>query len=297
MSSPPTPRDELREKGNNWLLSMPSTYSEEELVSALRHSGQKGFMKSLIILAENRSMEKIAILHLKKSIRKRQVDRLFKFKIERGNGSLDDIKSNLKSRGYDLFSTITVPENKDMTEAKIAENKDMSTEAKIAENKDMSTEAKIAENKDMSTEAKIAEMGLAEYSTEELHRKLLHCLEKDAGLDISGCTELPQAVQMACEAIKMLTMRSRILFTYNEDLQNDIKQFPTQIDALKVQTKGLTELFEAELKVQQDQYKELKEQFENLRTRHSKLVRRESDTLGESSRRIEEWMAKFGNST
>jgi hypothetical protein len=249
-------------KGNNWLLSMPSTYSTDEIVSALRCSGQKCFTDSLIILAENRSIEKVAILHLKKSIRKGQVDRLFKFKIEKGNGSLNEIKSNLERRGYILFSTISVPENKDR-----------------------------------STEAKLAEKGLAEHSTEYLQSKLLHCLKQNAGLDISGCTELPQAVQMACEAVKMLSMRSQILITNIDDLQEDNKQFQTQITALKVQTKGLTEFHAAKLKVQQDQYKELKEQFENLRSRHSRLVRRESDTLSESSRCIEEWMTKFGNST
>jgi hypothetical protein len=201
-------------------------------------------------------MEKIAILHLQKSIRRGQVDRLLKLKIEKGNGSLNEIKSKLKSRGYNVFSTISVG------------------------------------NKD--TEAKIAEMGLPEHSTEALQRKLLHCLEHDVGLDISGCTELPQAVQMACEALKMLTMRSQILFTNIDDLQGDNKQYLTQIKALQVQTQGLTELHAAKLKVQQDQYKALKEQFENLRSRHSRLVRRESDTLSESSRRIEEWMTKFG---
>ena len=207
-------------------------------------------------------MEKIAILHLKKSIRKGQVGRLFKIKIEKGIGSLDDIKSKLKSQGYDLFSSISVPKYKER-----------------------------------SIEAEFTEIGLAEYSTEDLQHKLMLSLEQDAGLDISGCTKLQQVVLMACEAIKMLSMRSQILFTNIDDLQDDIKPSLTQINSLKDQTKGLTEFYEAKLKVQQDQYKELKEQFENLRTRHSRLVRRESDTLSESSRRIEEWMTKFGNST
>ncbi len=249
-------------KSNNWLLAMPSKYSDEAFASALRHSGQKGFTNCTIILAENRSKKTIAILHLKKSIRKGQVERLFKLNSQKGIGSLDAIKSKLKSQGYDLFRTLPMygPEK--------------------------------------STEAKNSENGLAEYSSKDVQRELLLCLKNDAGLDISGCTELPQAVQMVREAVKMLAMRSQILFTNIDDLKDDIKQFLIQINALKDKAKSHTELYEAKLKVQQDQYNELKEQFESLRTRYRRMERREFETLDESSRRIEEWMTKFDvNST
>jgi hypothetical protein len=120
---------------------------------------------------------------------------------------------------------------------------------------------------------------------------LLSCLEDDAEINISQCTELSQTVKMVCKKLKAHELEAQILFTNIEDLQDDAKHDQIRIDALKIQHKNLRAMYEAKLQAQKDKYDELFQQFENLRTRCTHMEKRERETLNESCRRIKEWMS------
>ena len=202
----------------------------------------------------------MAILHLKTSIRKVQVDRtLLNLKIESQKlfGTLDLIKDSLQRKGYSQSRrTISSPKTRPYQKA-------MQPILKYS--------AQLAQN---------------------AHNELLDCLEKDAEIDISGCTELPQTVMVVRKTMKTMALDTNILFTNIEDLKDDIQADSIRIEALQRQNKNLKTMCEAKFQAQQDRYAELHKQFEHLRARCNHIEKREAETMRESRQRIEKWKSQ-----
>jgi hypothetical protein len=247
-------------RGNNWLLSLHSESSEEKILTTLQHSGEKVYADSALIVFEctkRIEKKKVAILHLKKSIRKVQIDRtLLNLKIESQKlfGTLDLIKDSLQRKGYSQFRrTISGSSHKTRPY-----KKSMQLTLKYS--------AQLAEH---------------------AHNELLDCLKKDAEIDIAGCTELPQTVMEVRKTMKTMALETKMLFTNIEDLKDDIQTDSIRIEALKRQNKNLKTMYEAKFQAQQDRYAELHQQFEHLRARCNHIEKREAETMSESRRRIE----------
>ena len=259
-------------RGCNWLLSVPES-SEEQILTALHQNKQKVFADCGLIAVESpqkietvkaakgKAGKAIMILHLKKSIRKAQVDNIFKEKIlkiesRKLYGTLNQIKDELKRNGYTQFRSVAIS---GCTPTKRQFQK-------------------------------------ASQLTLSAHSELLNCLENDADIDTSGCTELPQTIMIVRQTIKMLVNKSNILFTNIEDLEDDIKQDQIRIDALKRERDALKAIYETKLQAEQDKYAELYQQYDRLHDRCKLLQKREAETSIESSRRVEKWMTKCRNS-
>lgn len=259
-------------RGCNWLLSVPES-SEEQILTALHQNKQKVFADCGLIAVESpqkietvkaakgKAGKAIMILHLKKSIRKAQVDNIFKEKIlkiesRKLYGTLNQIKDELKRNGYTQFRSVAIsgctPTKRQFQKA--------------------------------------SQLALS------AHSELLNCLENDADIDTSGCTELPQTIMIVRQTIKMLVNKSNILFTNIEDLEDDIKQDQIRIDALKRERDALKAIYETKLQAEQDKYAELYQQYDRLHDRCKLLQKREAETSIESSRRVEKWMTKCRNS-
>ena len=258
------------DKGCNWLLPLPSKSSLKRIRSALRRSRQKGFENSSLIIAEKNEHENIAILHLKKSIRKGQVDNLLKLKCQRKLGKIDEVKSELKSQGYSVFRRIQISGSERQTGP-------------------LPLPKRISP-KDCGGGA-VQEV--PEYSTQNVLRDLLACLEEVVGVDVSGGTTLPQAMKMVRETIKNLMLDSKILFTNIEDLKDDNTQDRCRIRALTERYEGLKAFYEAKLEVKKNQYDELYSQYQNLQARCSHIERRETETMEASYRRFGDWKTNF----
>ncbi len=84
-------------------------------------------------------------------------------------------------------------------------------------------------------------------STQIAQLELLGSLEKDVNLDISVWTELLQTVVLVHTTIEMLVLKSNIMFTKVEDLQDNAKQDLIGINALKQQQKNMKTMYEAKL--------------------------------------------------
>ena len=269
-------------KGKSWLLTLSSTFSEEHVVSALQKSVQKGFTNCRLFIAKNSQPDtgKAAILHLQKSILKGQVDGLFNSESKRMNGNIVHIKSKLKINGYSLFHSLQIPGSGRSQATK----KRVKRDSRSYQNTEPFAKSDTYCGRDIGQE-------LAKYST--LQDELLEFLKSEAGLDVSGCTELSQTMQIVREMIKTLMSESKILFTNIEDLEDDHKQDKSRIEALQKKLSILRRAYETKLRFEEERYEELKIQFENLRSRFRHIERRESETLLESHRRLEEWMSSF----
>ncbi len=257
-------------RGNNWLLSLHSESSEESseerILTTLRRNGQSIFANCALIVAESThkiQKKKVAILHLKKSIRKVQIDRTFldlKIESEKLFGTLDLIKDSLQRNGYSQFHRMHISGSPPTTRP---------YQKKIQPT--VLYSAQLAQN---------------------AHSELLDCLKTNAEVDISGCTDLPQTVMMVIKTIQTMTIETNALFTNIEDLQDDIKTDQIRINALKRQNKNLKTMYDAKFQAQHDRYAELNQQFEHLRTRCNHMERREAETLSQSRRRVMTWMTK-----
>jgi len=278
------------EKGRNWLLPVPSAPSIRWILSALRCNKQKGFVNCCLITAEKSDKEKIVILHLKKSIRKRQVDKLLKLKSEKKMGYIDEIKGELKSQGYYALRTIQISGS-----ARQKQLLSVTKHNSLQKTKQPSKTNTLEATKDMETTSKpknsgaYSEQAVTEYTTQRVKCELLDCLEQDAGLDVSGCIDLPQTVRMVCDTIKKLMLDSKILFTNIEDLEDDRNQDRTRIMNLVEQCEVFNKLYTAKLEVHKKLYEELFDQHQNLKSRFSRMERRETETMERAYQRFEEW--------
>ena len=251
-------------------------------------------MNCCLIIAEKGDNENIAILHLKKSIRKGQVDKLLKLKCQRKMGKIDEIKSDLKGQGYSVFRFVRISGSKPH-KSPFQLPKRVST-LKSKRQSQLETLSRMAA-KDMASAENMcgsgAVHGVPACSTQNMLSELLVCLEGEVGIDVSGCTHLPQAIKMVCETIKSLMLDLKILFTNIEDLQDDRNQDRSRIRALKEKYEGLQALYEAKLEVKKNNYDELYSQYQNLQARCSHIERRETETMEESYRRLREWKTHF----
>jgi hypothetical protein len=252
-------KDTLR--GNNWLIVLHPESSEEQILKALEINGQKGFADCALIFVESTQRiekKKVAILHLKRSIRKVQVERTFfnlKVQVEKLFGTLDQIKDTLQTKRTQF-------RRMHMSGSSIS---------------------KRHFHKAMPP--------TAGYSSVLAQRDLLDCLEKDAQVDVSQCTELRQTVVMVRKTIKADALESKFLFRYIDHLKDDAKQDRIRIEALEKQHQNLKTIYGAKLQAQEDRYDELKQQYELLSARYKHLEMREAEKFSEDCRKVDEWMA------
>jgi hypothetical protein len=280
------------DKGYNWILPLPSKSSQRLILSALLRNKQKGFSNCSLIVAENRDKEKIAILHLKKSIRKGQVDDLLNLKSQKKVGCIDEIKSELRSQGYSEFRSFPISE----LEKKRLSTRKFGPVHKVKPGIRTNALDKMARTEAKSTEGENAGPNVGKFSAQDMQKDLLICLKEEAGLEISECTDVRETLKMVSETIKKLMSDCKILFTNIEDLMDDREQDKRRIKYLTEECKDLKKLYEAKLQVQKTSYHELYDQLRNLQARCSHIQRRETEAMAESYRRFEEWKKKLSSS-
>jgi hypothetical protein len=261
-------------KGKSWLLPLSSEFHEKSILSALQSNEQKGFANCALMIAENIYKKKLAILHLKKPIRKGQVDGLCKVKSQKIMGDLCDIERKLRGRGYTMFRSLKIsgPEMKTRTPP--------TTKPMQRDSPQKDKHSTIAGNH--------CEFGTVE-ELAELHSELLQCLRDDAGLHVSGCPDISRTVQMIRNTIQGLMLDSKILVNDIQNLKDVAKQKQSKIEALHKKDKVRMKAHEANLEIAHQRSADLKASYDDLYSHYINIKRRESETLQETRRRIEEW--------
>ena len=272
------------EKGYNWLLPLPSELSEKSLVSSLLSNSQNGFANcSLIIAADSERASdtgKVAILHLRKSIRKRQVDGLFKLESRKLIGNLDTIKSNLMQEGYSLFRTLPISRSVPISGSALTKQV-MKRDSFLKANPPTSA----GKNRKCATSQKLAELV-------GLRTEVLACLQTDAGLELSASIGLPEIAAVLRETIQGLMLDNKICLTHIEDLEDEMRNDESRIEDFKRHIETLKKSHEVTLQTKDDRYKQLHAKYENLRSRFAHIERRENETSLDSHRRLQEWKAR-----